>query len=50
MNNFESWAQWSISCEQLRVVDDMNISRLCALGSKYYKQLKALDDMNDSGS
>ena len=34
--------------EQLWVVVDMTDSGSRAQGSKYYKQLKFLDDMNDS--
>ena len=50
MNNFKSWTQSSRWYEQLRVVDNINDSGLCAQGYKSYEQLKAMNDMNDIGS
>ena len=43
------WTEGSRFYEQLRVVDDINDSRLWAQASKCSEQLKAVDDMNDLG-
>ena len=35
---------------ELKVVDDMRSSSLCARGSRCYEHLKAIADMNESKS
>ena len=47
MNDFGSWGHDSKSYEQLKVVNDINYSRLWAEGYGCYEQLSIMDDMND---
>ena len=49
MNDFESWARGSKDNVKIKDVVDMNDSRLSTQGFGCYEQLKAMDDMNNSG-
>ena len=47
MNDFGLWALGSRCYEQLKVVDDMNNSRLSAQSSRCFEQHKLVDDKNN---
>ena len=49
MNDFVSCAHGSRCYEQVRVMDEMNDSKLLGQGYRFYEQLYTVVEMNDYG-